>query len=77
MRLYLKLALMALLAIGGQALIASGALGETYFALRCYTANALGDAMMEHRLVCECERQFAAQNSQAMIAVTYQASVPG
>jgi hypothetical protein len=77
MRLYLKLALMALLAIGAQALVASGALGETYFAVRCYAANALGDTTMEQRLVCECERQFAAQNSQAMIAVTYQASVPG
>ena len=77
MRLYLKLALMALLAIGGQALIASGALGETSFAIRCYTANALGDATMEERLVYECERQFAAQNTQEMIAVTYQASAPG
>ena len=77
MRLYLKLALMVLLAIGGQALIASGALGETYFAIRCYTANALGDATMEERLVGECERQFAARNGQAIAAVTYQVSAPG
>ena len=77
MRLYLKLALMALLAIGGQALIARGALGETYFAIRCYTANALGDATMEQRLIYECERQFAAQNSQAYVAGMYQTLAPG
>jgi hypothetical protein len=74
MRLYLKLALMALLASAGQALISSGVLADTAFAVRCYAANATGDAAMEHRLICECERQFAAQNNQALATLTYQAS---
>ena len=71
MRLYLKLAAMALLAFGGQALVSTGALGEAYFVARCYVATVAKDAALEHQLICECERQFAAQNGQPFVAVAY------
>ncbi len=74
MRFYLKLTVMALLAFGGQALVSAGVLGETYFAVRCLVAHASGDAMLERRLLDECERQFAADNSHSLVVLALNAS---
>ena len=74
MRLYLKLAVVAALAFGGQTLISAGVLGETYFAVRCLVAHASGDAMLERRLLDECERKFVVENRGELVVLASNAS---
>ena len=73
MRLYIKLALVALVACGAQATISSGAASETYFALRCLAATATGDAEAEARLVGECQKTLLVERACDHVVVAHNA----
>jgi hypothetical protein len=72
MRLYCKLALLVLAACAVQVCLSTSFGRDTYFALRCYVANATGNRAMESQLIIECERSLAMEKHRAEpIALAY------
>jgi hypothetical protein len=74
MRLYCKLAVLVLIACVTQAAISTGAVGETYFALRCLAASTVGDAKLEATLVKECQVKLAAEQGREITVVALNAA---
>jgi hypothetical protein len=77
MRLYVKLALIVVVACATQVALSSQWTAETCFGLRCLAASTLGDSAAEARLVRECETTLrAAQDAPVTVVALNAAPTP-